>query len=123
VEDYGGSSGPAAGERAPDATIVKLPDKKIVSLEVLRGTQWTLLLLSGHKATPYTYQSLKNTGETIADKYSQSIIHLVMADTASLAHLNWDGSVLMDREHYLHEVRGVPLALFGASGLVCRLSR
>jgi len=34
-----------------------------------------------------------------------------MADTASLAHLNWDGSVLMDREHYLHDKYGaVPLA-------------
>jgi len=52
------------GERAPDATIVKLPDKKTVRLfEVLRGTQWTLLLLSGHKATPYTYQSQRTLGK------------------------------------------------------------
>jgi len=33
-----------------------------------------------------------------------------MADTASLAHLNWDGSVLMDREHYLHDKYGASSA-------------
>jgi len=37
VEDYGGSSGPAAGERAPDATVSKLPDKTVRLFEVLQG--------------------------------------------------------------------------------------
>jgi len=35
-----------------------------------------------------------------------------MADTASLAHLNWDGSVLMDREHYLHDGTGSSACLY-----------
>lgn len=45
AEDHGGSSGPATGERAPDAVIVTLPAKETVRLfELFRGTHWTLLL-------------------------------------------------------------------------------
>lgn len=70
VEDCGGSSGPAVGERAPDATIVRLSDKETVRLfDVFRGTQWILLLFSGQTTTNVSYQNLVDIGKTIADKY------------------------------------------------------
>lgn len=114
VEDCGGSSGPALGERAPDATIVRLSDKETVRLfDVFRGTQWILLLFSGQTTTNVSYQKLADIGKTIASKYGQQqhiTTHLVVADAAPPKNLNWDGSILMDREHYLHDKYGVSSA-------------
>lgn len=108
AEDRGGSSGPAAGERAPDATIVRLSDKETVRLfEVFWGTQWTLLLLEGQHSTFKSYQKLTDIGRIITDKYGQYVnVHLVVADTAPPEDLDWNGSILMDREHYLHKKYG-----------------
>lgn len=102
--DFSGNSGPAAGERAPDALIVRLSDKQTIRLfEVFEGTHWTLLLLSGKQTNSKSYKQLVEIGQIINTKYGKHITtHLVVADTAPPANLNWDGSILMDRQHYLH---------------------
>jgi 2-polyprenyl-6-methoxyphenol hydroxylase-like FAD-dependent oxidoreductase len=108
VEDNGGSSGLAAGERAPDATIVRLKDFETVRLfEVFKGTRWTLLLLSGKQTSSDAYQKLVEIGQAIASKYTSEIsTHLVVAGTVPPVNLNWDGDILMDSEHYLHDKYG-----------------
>jgi hypothetical protein len=46
-EDCAGSYGPVAGDRAPDAPLVRMPDRKTVRLfDVMHGTRWTLLLFA-----------------------------------------------------------------------------
>lgn len=108
AEDCGGSSGPAAGERAPSAAIVRLADKSTLQLfDILRGTQWTLLLFGGQKVTNEAYQKLTELGKLVTDRYSQVVKpHLLVADLTSPRNLNWDGSILMDSEQYVHERYG-----------------
>lgn len=112
AQDWGGSNGPTAGERAPDANIVKLSNKKTIRLfEVLQGTHWTLLLFSGYETSSEIYQGLKQIGETTSSRYSQVIAtHLVIADAVLPAQLNWNGSILIDSEHELHDKYGVSSA-------------
>ena len=64
---------------------------------------WTLLLLSGKQTNSKSYKQLVEIGQIINTKYGKHITtHLVVADTSPPANLNWDGSILMDRQHYLH---------------------
>ena len=102
--DFSGNSGPAADERAPDALIVRLSDKQTIRLfEVFEGTHWTLLLLSGKQTNSQSYKQLVEIGQIINTKYVKHITtQLVIADTAPPANLNWYGSILMDKQHYLH---------------------
>ncbi len=112
VEDHGGSGGPAAGDRAPSATVVRLTDKETVELfDVFRGTHWTLLLFGGQNPTNETYQQLTNIGQIIREKYGQVIIpHLIMNAIIPPKTLSWEGSILMDGEGYGHEKYGVSAA-------------
>ncbi|MDF5731159.1 MAG: FAD-dependent monooxygenase [Rhizonema sp. PD38] len=113
--DVGGSSGPIAGERAPDAILVRLADKETIRLfEVFQGTDWTLLLLSGQAMNPLSYRNLTAIGKTITDKYGYIIKpHLVVADIAPPQlpeELDWNGSILMDSQQYLHKKYGASSA-------------
>ncbi|MDF5718256.1 MAG: FAD-dependent monooxygenase [Rhizonema sp. NSF051] len=113
--DVGGSSGPVAGERAPDAVLVRLADKETIRLfEVFQGTDWTMLLLSGQAMNPLSYRNLTAIGKTIGDKYGHIIKpHLVVADIAPPQlpeELDWNGSILMDSQQYLHKKYGASSA-------------
>ena len=112
AEDHGGSSGPAAGDRAPSAIIVRLADQATVQLfDIFRGTHWTLLLLSGQKATSEVYQKLAKIGQSVANKYTQVVTpHLILNEMTLPKSLPWQGSVLMDSEHYVHEKYGASSA-------------
>ena len=64
AEDHGGSSGPKAGERALDATVVELPVKRTVFLrDILHAPCWTLLLFSGRESTPEQLRDLLEAGQ------------------------------------------------------------
>ncbi|OUL23948.1 hypothetical protein BV378_20135 [Nostoc sp. RF31YmG] len=110
--DRGGSNGPAAGDRAVSAPIVRLANKETVELfDIFRGTHWTLLLFSGHKANDEIYQQLAFVGQTISEKYGHVVIsHLVVNAIKSPANLAWDGSTLMDSEGDVHGKYGVSSA-------------
>lgn len=108
VADHGGSQNVAAGERAPDAIVVRLSDKATVRLfELFRGTHWSLLLLSGKSSTAATYRTLTELADQISDRYT-SIKPYVVSDTVPDG--NWQGSVLIDRQHYLHNQYGASAA-------------
>jgi 3-(3-hydroxy-phenyl)propionate hydroxylase len=109
-EDHGGSSGPAAGDRAPDAVIVSLPEGRTTTLfEILHGTRWTLLLLAGVNPTPHDIESLERIGASLAAPYGTRVaVHLVLCDDPPVpVHESWAAQFLMDREQYLHSRYGV----------------
>ncbi|MBO3459397.1 FAD-dependent monooxygenase [Aetokthonos hydrillicola Thurmond2011] len=108
-EDYGGSHGPQAGDRAPDATVVRLSDCATVRLfQVLQGTQWNLLLFAGKKPSASTDTQLKNLANTIVSKYPQTVrTHYV---TTIPVEPQSEFSVLVDRLEYLHDKYGAEQA-------------
>jgi 3-(3-hydroxy-phenyl)propionate hydroxylase len=109
-EDHGGSSGPTAGDRAPDAIVVSLPEGRTTSLfQVLHGTRWTLLLFAGLDPTPHDIESLQRIGASLAAPYGNRVAtHLVLCNDPPVpVHENWAAQFLMDREEYLHARYGV----------------
>jgi 3-(3-hydroxy-phenyl)propionate hydroxylase len=112
-EDQGGSYGPVAGDRAPDAQLVRMPDRKTTRLfEVMRGTRWTLLLFAGAEPSTSDIESLEKISAPLAGHYGTRVaIHLILCgDPPVPVHANWAADVLMDRERYLHDKYGVETA-------------
>ena len=61
VEDHGGSRGPQAGYRAPDAPLVRLIDQQNIQLfDLFRGIHWTLLIFIGNPKSDFNYANLMN---------------------------------------------------------------
>jgi len=112
-KDYGGSYGPVAGDRAPDAPCVRLPESQTTRLfDVLHGTRWTLLLFAGHRPTTSDIEALERISASLATTYGTRVaIHLVLGNDPPVpVHENWAAHVLMDREHELHDKYGVDTA-------------
>jgi 2-polyprenyl-6-methoxyphenol hydroxylase-like FAD-dependent oxidoreductase len=112
VADHGGSGGPAAGDRAPDAPVVRLADRETVQLfDLFYPTRkWTLLLFGGTHQTGETCRALGQIGQTVRKDFGHLIdAHLVLTDLTFSQDVA-DGSVLMDREHMAHEKYGVKAA-------------
>jgi len=110
TEDRGGSHGPGAGSRAPDALVVRMPSRETVRLfEVLRDPRWTLLLFAGAPPTEHSITALERISAPLAKAYGTRVaIHLVLCETPPVpVHENWAADFLMDREHYLHGKYGV----------------
>ena len=113
VEDRGGS-GPAAGERAPDAAVVDLAARATVRLFELfyAGPRWTLLLFGGDEPTEETCARLAQPAAAMLGEFGHQInAHFVLTDL-TLAALIEGGSVLMDREGVAHERYGAHAACF-----------
>jgi 2-polyprenyl-6-methoxyphenol hydroxylase-like FAD-dependent oxidoreductase len=112
-EDHGGSSGPAAGDRAPDALVVRLPEGRTTTLfEVLHGTRWTLLLFAGLDPTPDDIENLERISASLTAPYGTRVaVHLVLCNDPPVpVHESWAAQLLMDREEYLHARYGVEAA-------------
>ncbi len=107
--DYGGSSGPVAGDRAPSATILRLADYATVQMfDVFRGTHWTLLLFAGQKAAPEIYVQLLSIQQRVSDKYPQAIHpYLLVPELLPPQNLPQSSRILMDSELYAHEKYGI----------------
>jgi 2-polyprenyl-6-methoxyphenol hydroxylase-like FAD-dependent oxidoreductase len=110
TEDEGGSHGPVAGTRAPDAVVVRMPGRETVTLfDVLRGTKWTLLLFAGTSPSVSDVEMLEKISCPLATRYgSRLAIHLLLCgDPPVPVHENWAAKMVMDRERYAHENYGV----------------
>ena len=113
TEDRGGGHGPAPGQRAPDALVVRMPSRETGRLfEVLRDPRWTLLLFAGTTPTEHSVTALERISAPLARTYGSRVaIYLVLCETPPVpVHENWAADFLMDREHYLHEKYGVTSA-------------
>jgi hypothetical protein len=112
-EDHAGSNGPVAGDRAPDALLVRMPSRRTEHLfDVLRGPRWTLLLFAGIEPKPDEIESLEKIGGSLAGRYGKRVeIHLILCgDPPVPVHENWASDVLMDRERQTHDKYGVDTA-------------
>jgi pentachlorophenol monooxygenase len=110
TEDRGGCHGPAPGDRAPDALVVRMPSRETARLfDVLREPRWALLLFAGAPPTEHAVTALERISAPLARTYGTRVaIHLVLCETPPVpVHENWAADFLMDREHYLHEKYGV----------------
>ena len=109
-EDQGGSHGPGAGDRAPDAVVVRMPGRETATIfDVLRGTKWTLLLFAGTTPSVNDIEALERISGPLANRYGTRLaIHLVLCgDPPVPVHENWAAKVVMDRSLYAHEKYGV----------------
>jgi len=109
-EDHGGSYGPVAGDRAPDAQLVRMPDRRTMRLfDVLRSTRWTLLLFAGVAPSTHDIEALEKISAPLAKQFGKLIsIHLILCgDPPVPVHENWASDVLMDRLRFVHEKYGV----------------
>lgn len=103
------SSGPAPGDRAPDAIVLQSATGATTQLfEILQGTQHTLLLLAGTKSILTGYSSLESIGSMVQTNYSRHVaVYLVIAGKTPPASLQWEGKLLLDLELSLHHRYGV----------------
>ena len=109
VEDRGGSAGPAARDRAPDAFVVRLDTRETISLFDLfyAGTRWTLLLFAGSQPTDSACGMMAQSAAVVLGEFGHLVnAHFVLTDLA-IAEAVEGGSVLMDREGTAHEKYGV----------------
>jgi hypothetical protein len=112
-QDCGGSSGPVAGDRAPDSLIVRLPQRQTTTLfEVMHGPRWTLLLFAGVDPEPADIENLERIGASLTASYGPRVaVHLVLCDDPPVpVRESWAAQILMDREQYLHARYGVESA-------------
>lgn len=105
-EDQGGNAGPTPGERAPDAQVVRMPERQTVQLfDVFHGTRWTLLLFAGTEPTTAQVESLEKFSAALTVTYGTRVaIHLVLCDDPPVpVHQNWAAHIVMDRERFAHD--------------------
>ena len=99
---------PAAGDRAPDGPLQEsttgVPRRLF---EFLRGIRHTLLLFGGEQATPDAYSCLEKLGQDVQEHYGEDIaVYMIIAGTQRPHKLAWDGTVLYDSEHVVHQRYG-----------------
>lgn len=109
-EDQSGSHGPAPGDRAPDAPVVRLPDRVTVRLfDVLRDPRWTLLMFTGATPSAEHVEALEKISGALAIRYGTRVaIRLILCgDPPVPVHANWAADFLMDHELYVHDKYGI----------------
>jgi 2-polyprenyl-6-methoxyphenol hydroxylase-like FAD-dependent oxidoreductase len=101
-------AGPAAGDRASDGPLREATSGARKRLfEILRGTRHTLLLFGGLHPTTEGYGHLGDIGAEVLENYAEHIaVHIVIAGEEAPPELAWDGSVLCDYAHVVHQRYG-----------------
>jgi 3-(3-hydroxy-phenyl)propionate hydroxylase len=104
--DFGGSSGPEAGDRALDATVVDLPSKESKPLrDFFRGEHWTLLGFSGRSASDADINSLSVLLSKISGRYDGLVKAFLIA--GGLPVRDGEPGMLLDPMLQVHEQFGV----------------
>jgi 2-polyprenyl-6-methoxyphenol hydroxylase-like FAD-dependent oxidoreductase len=96
--------GPHPGDRAPDASPLKVTGVGTTSLfDILRGTKHTLLLFAGVEPHTDTWKRLDMVVEQVRDRYGTHIqVYQVTAGNTPSAGSTSDGKLLQDPELALH---------------------
>jgi hypothetical protein len=104
--DFGAA--PAAGDRAPDGSVVKVGAQGPVRLyELLRSPRHLLLVFDGRAGTVAGYRNLADIGARVRDRFRGLVdVHMVIPRAAPPVALQWDGSVLLDADGGLHHLYG-----------------
>ena len=105
AEDYGGSIGPIAGDRAPDGVVVRAADRRTLRLlEAMAGPHWSLLVFAGLEAES-GLAALLETARQVETGFGRQVAPILI--TPGRAPAEWPGTVLYDRDNLLHERYGV----------------
>jgi len=106
-EDHRGSTGVVAGERAPDALVVRQSDCETLRIHVLlQGVQWTLLAFAGYHPRPEDLQALQATRTRITERYSRQIKRYLVVQRALEGVGNLETTVV-DAELFAHDHFGL----------------
>ncbi len=104
--DFGGSSGPEAGDRALDAVVVHLPSQESKPLrDFFRGVHWTLLGFSGRSASDADIDNLSALLSTISGRYDGLVKAFLIA--GGLPVPTGESGMLLDPMLQVHERYGV----------------
>ncbi len=101
--------GPAPGDRAPDATLLRPDTREVIRFsELTKDIGHDLLLFPG--ITGRSAESLRrfhDIAEQVWGKYSEQVtVHLVLPMWTLPPGLSWDGSLLLDPDRTLHRLYG-----------------
>lgn len=106
-EDTRHSRVEAAGDRAPDASIVRLSDCETLRIhQLLQGTQWTLFALGGMQPSSEDLAGLESTIESVEAAYPRQIKGYLIA-TSVPAGVGRHESTMIDHECFAHESFGL----------------
>ena len=112
-EDHGGSSGPAPGERAPDALVVRMPERKNTQIfDLLHGPRWTLLVFAGRRPEARDIEALEKLSAPLTSAHGARLaVYLLLCNDPPVPlRENWAAAIVMDREQAAHEKYGVDVA-------------
>lgn len=105
VQDLGGPEGPKAGDRAPSTLVVR-PGQSYETIELLklfRGSHWTLLAFTGTELDHVQAKKIVKDLHDVERAFEAQVqCHLVTAVNLP-RDIIWEGSVLSDRTHRLHD--------------------
>lgn len=104
VKDFGGSSGPVAGERFADARIVFGSDQTTHTLfEAIRGQKFKLLLFSGKAPPDQTFETFLKIQSSVEKSFSEICdVHIVTQQIIPSEKVRRNKNLWIDSEGYLH---------------------
>lgn len=99
---------PKAGDRAPQNFCQRYPSYSKTSLfEEFKGIHFTLLLFDGFSQTAAGYARMVNTASSVESLLGDNVqTYIIVAGSDQPETLNWNGSILLDAEHELHQTYG-----------------
>lgn len=102
------SSGPQAGDRAPEAEMTDLKTGKVVQLsQLMRCGKHILLLITGDKPALNEYKGLVEMGKKAVAAYGTLLdAHLITSEETLPDAIGWNGSAYTDPEFALEERYG-----------------
>lgn len=104
------AAGPTAGDRAPDASIVRLPERRTGQLaDLFGGVRWTLLLFAGNKPSVTVVEKLEKLAALHTRRYRARLntYLLLVGDPPVPVHESWAAELVMDRLSSAHHAYGV----------------
>jgi hypothetical protein len=103
AEEHLGGRGVIAGDRAPDAVVVRLHDCETVRIhELLQGTQWTLFAFAGPHAASGEWESLHEGVRRIRSKYGRQVKSFLVVPTEETPGVDPE-TTLIDAELFAHD--------------------
>jgi hypothetical protein len=102
IAAFGG--GPRAGDRAPDADGLLLPDGSTARLfDLLRGDNHKLFVFGAARSDSRDAANILSTVRQVNERYGRNVtIYLISTDDGAMKIPGWDGGFIVDRAGALH---------------------
>lgn len=111
TEEHRGTHGVQAGDRAPDALVVRLSDCETFRIhQLLQGTHWTLFAFAGGKPRAEEVDTLLTQLEKLVASYPQQLKGFAVLP--ELQPVEAETITLIDSERFAHEHFGIEEATY-----------